>query len=152
MQGYQARPCDPPFMAELAHYEWVELALDVSQDVLLDLAVPEQVLDAVVYLSPLALSLSYRFPVHRIGPGFRPEEAEDPVYLVVYRNEADKVRFMEVNATTSRLLQMVHENTGATVRGLLQHLAHELKLAEDSILAYGGEQIEQLIAERVVLV
>ena len=29
-QGYRAEPDDPAFMLELAHYEWVELALDVS--------------------------------------------------------------------------------------------------------------------------
>ena len=32
MQDHVRRPCDPPFMTELAHYEWVELALDVSQE------------------------------------------------------------------------------------------------------------------------
>jgi hypothetical protein len=30
-QGYTAEPGDPPFILELAHYEWVELALDVSE-------------------------------------------------------------------------------------------------------------------------
>ncbi|OEC36203.1 Putative DNA-binding domain-containing protein [Pseudomonas cuatrocienegasensis] len=30
-QGYVAEAGDPPFVLELAHYEWVELALDVSE-------------------------------------------------------------------------------------------------------------------------
>lgn len=32
LQEYQLRDLDPPFMAELAHYEWVELALDVAEE------------------------------------------------------------------------------------------------------------------------
>ena len=32
MQDYQLRAADPVFMAELAHYEWVELALDIAQE------------------------------------------------------------------------------------------------------------------------
>jgi hypothetical protein len=151
MQDHQARVCDPPFMAELAHYEWVELALDISQEELPPEAVVEDVLAAIPQLSPLAWSLSYRFPVHRIGPGFRPVEAEEPTYLVVYRDRADQVRFMELNATTSRLLEKIRENKAATVGDLLTDLANELGMAKESIYAAGREQLDQLIALSVVL-
>lgn len=152
MQDYQPRACDPPFMAELAHYEWVELALDVSLDELPEDVVVEDVLAAVPLLSPLAWSLRYRFPVHRIGPGFRPVEAVEPTYLVVYRDREDHVRFMELNATTSRLLEKVKENTTDTVGDILAGLARELGMAKEAIFAAGSEQLGELIGLSVVFV
>jgi hypothetical protein len=152
MQDYQARATDPPFLAELAHYEWVELALDTSEEELPEEVEVEEVLAVVPRLSPLAWSLSYRCPVHRIGPGFRPREAAEPTYLAVYRNRADKVRFMELNAMTSRLLEKVRDNKADTARVLLEDLARELGMEGGAMLTPGSEQLRQLVAQSVVLV
>ncbi|HDY83901.1 MAG TPA: DUF2063 domain-containing protein [Halieaceae bacterium] len=152
MQDYSPRDCDPPFMVELAHYEWVELALDVSQEVLPAAVAVDDMLATVLQLSPLAWLLSYQFPVHRIGPGFRPAEVVGPTYLVVYRDREDTVRFMELNAATARLVEIIRDNSTATAVELLVELAGELGMAEESILAYGAEQLQQLIAQSVVLV
>ncbi len=86
-QGYVAEAGDPPFMLELAHYEWVELALDVSEA-----QVPAQ------GWSPLAWPLAYRWPVQRIGADFQPREPEaEPTCLLVWRDAQDKVRFMQLS-------------------------------------------------------
>ncbi|MDE0952350.1 MAG: putative DNA-binding domain-containing protein [Halioglobus sp.] len=151
LNNFEARPCDPPFIAELAHYEWVELALDVSEEEVPSAAVVTDVLGIVPRLSPLAWPLSYQFPVHRIGPGFKPTEAAEPVYLLVYRTSEDDVRFMELNVTTARLLEMIRVNDGATARDLLARLAGELDMAEDAVLAFGAEQLTQLIDQSVVV-
>jgi uncharacterized protein len=152
MQDYSPLPSDPPFLAEMAHYEWVELALDVADVVLPEAIAFEDILVVVPRLSPLAWSLSYRFPVHRIGAGFRPVVAAEPTYLVVYRNRDDRVQFMELNATTSRLLEKLKDNNGETVGGLLVGLAGELNLPAESLLAFGAEQIQELVALSVVLI
>ncbi len=68
------RENDPDWLLELAHYEWVELALAVSDDE------PDwnafdrdgDLFGQCPVLSPLAWPLSYRYPVHRIGPDFQP--------------------------------------------------------------------------------
>ncbi len=151
MQDYSPRDCDPPFMAELAHSEWVEIALDVSQEVLPEPTAVNDLLAAVPQLSPLAWLLSYQFPVHRIGPSFRPAEAQQPTYLVVYRDREDTVRFMELNAATARLVEVIRDNSTATTRELLEHLAGESGMAAESVLAFGSEQLEQLLAQSVVL-
>jgi len=85
MADFTPRECDPPFMAELAHYEWVELALDVSQEeIQCDSVDPDSdPLEGVPVLSPLAWILSYQYPVHEIGMDNQPEEAGEPVYLAV---------------------------------------------------------------------
>jgi hypothetical protein len=152
LETHTLRDCDPPFMAELAHYEWVELALDVSQEVLPEPSAVENVLAAVPGLSPLAWLLSYHYPVQRIGPGFRPTEATDPTYLVVYRNRLDHVCFMELNAATARLLELVRDNSGDSAAEVLGRLAAELGMTEDAMLAFGPAQLEQMIEQSVVLV
>ena len=152
MEDFSPRDCDPPFMAELAHYEWVELALDVSEEELPEPLGTGDMLTAVIQLSPLVWLLSYQFPVHLIGPGFRPAEAQEPTYLAVYRDRGDQVRFMELNAATARLLELVRDNTRSSGDALLRRLASELNIAEDSALAFGSDQLRQLWEQSVVVI
>jgi hypothetical protein len=149
---YRAQACDPPFLAELAHYEWVELALDIAPEVLPDAVAVEDVLSLVPQLSPLAWLLSYRFPVHRIGRGFSLVEPTETTYLVVYRNREDQVRFIALNATTARLLEMVRANTTDSVGGLLDALARELQMPLESIMSFGAQQFNEFLELAVVLV
>jgi hypothetical protein len=154
MNDYTLRDIDPPFLAELAHYEWVELALDISEEVLPDPVEIEDLHATVLKLSPLAWLLSYRFPVHRIGAMFRPTDADigAPTYLVVYRNRADEVRFIELNAATARLLQLLSDNEQQPAATVLAALAGELGLDREAVQAHGVTQLEPLIADGVVLV
>jgi hypothetical protein len=64
---------DPPFMLELAHYEWVELALSLDEADIDTIEVdPEgDLLHGIPVLSPLAWPLSYRYPVHHIRADFQ---------------------------------------------------------------------------------
>lgn len=110
------REGDPVFLLELAHYEWIELALDVSEETIPAAGnLPDDLMLARPIVSPLVANLSYQFPVHKVSPHFQPQ-TPTPTQLLVYRNRADKVCFMEANILTQRLL------------ALLQ--AHSLSLAE----------------------
>ena len=81
----QPEEYDPPFMLELAHYEWVELAVSVSDE---DRNAPPadpngDLLAGSPVVSPVAWNLSYRYPVHRIAPEFQPQAPGDgPTHLV----------------------------------------------------------------------
>ncbi len=155
MQDYAPGPADPPFLTELAHYEWVELALSIDQrEVDQAGAEPDgDLLTGVPVLSPLVWSLQYRYPVHRIGPGSRlPEAPAEDTYLVVYRNRADQVKFMESNAATARLLQLLRENPlGLSGNQLLRQLAEEMK-AESvaSLVTYGLKRLRQFAAQDIL--
>lgn len=150
-QEHRMRECDPPFIAELAHYEWVELALDVSTEVLPPESPPEgDPLAMVPALSPLAWLLSYRYPVHRIGPAFQPAEPGEPVFLLVFRDAGERVRFVELNAPTARLVELVRDNGGASCRELLTGLAAELGMAEDTVLGFGMQQLDEWRRQSVV--
>ena len=70
-------------------------------------------LAGVPAVSPLAWLCGYHFPVHRIGPDFRPEAAdEQPTWLVVYRRLDDRIGFLELNAATARLFELARDNAG----------------------------------------
>jgi hypothetical protein len=71
---------------------------------------------------------------------------------VVYRDQVDHVRFMELNAAVARLLELVRDNDTARSRDLLSVLAREMESPEEPILAFGSDQLQQLIDQSVVLV
>lgn len=146
---------DFPFMRELAHYEWVELALDTSElnieDVVAD---PDgDLLDAHPMQSPLAWSLVYSYPVHKICADFLPQNApEIATYLIVYRNREDRVKFMAINQLTARLLYLLSEDEALTGRQALQRIAIEMAVPDNEPLIQGGLAIlQQLRAAEIIL-
>lgn len=153
METFTPRECDPPFLLELAHYEWVEVALDVSTQTL-DAPVVQQddILAQVPRLSPLAWLLSYAYPVHLIGPEFQPEAPGETTFLVVYRDRQDHVQFVALNAATARLLALVRDNESANCETLLSTLAVELGMGLDAMREFGGAQIAEFVDLGVILV
>lgn len=150
-ERHAQRDCDPPFITELAHYEWVELALDVAEEQPPDLPDGLDPLTRRPRLSPLAWVLSYRFPVHRVGPGFRPTEApEEPTFLAVYRDREESVQFMELNAASARLLEMVRDAELPTGAELLARLAQEMQADPAAVTRFGAEQLNQFAARGIL--
>lgn len=143
---------EPPFLLELAHYEWVELALDVATE-----TIPEDVnregdvLEDCPVVSPLAWRLPYQYPVHKLGPSFQPEAPGDqPTFLIVYRNRKMKVQFMESNAATLRLLQLLEDGASSGRAAILQ-LAEEMQQSDkDALLQYGAGLLQQLLDQDII--
>ena len=145
---------DPPFLRELAHYEWVELALSVAQTPpARELADPNgDLMEQVPVVSPLAWALSYEFPVHRIGPGFIPDApGPQPTHLVVYRNRQDEVKFIEINAVTARLLRLMAPRR-ATGRQLLKRIAREMRHPQpETVIEHGAAMLPGLRERDIIL-
>lgn len=143
----------PPFFLELCHYEWVELALSVAEEELPDegVDVDGDLLHSPVVVSPLIWKLSYRFPVHRIGPEFMPAEpGTDLTHLVVNRRRDDSVGFLEANALTLRLLELLE--TSASGALALAALSEELpRLDERIVYEKGVETLARLRKAEIVL-
>ena len=158
-EGEACIPGDLPFILELAHYEWVELALDVSPEILPD-ALPEQegdsgqgvtLLDFRLQISPLAWRLNYNYPVHKISLEYQPLEAPaQACSLVVYRGLDEKIHFFESNAVTMRLLQLL-EDGRLNARQALEQVALELKHPEPEALVSMGEGVIQQLLDLSIL-
>lgn len=151
----EARPDDPPFLYELAHYEWVELALAVDeQDLAIVNADPAgDLLAGVPVLSPLAWPLAYRFPVHRLAPQHQPAEAPaEPSFYVARRDRRDQVGFIQVNAVTLRLVERLQQHAELTGAAQLEALADELpQLERATVRAGGAGALRELLEADVVL-
>jgi len=106
LQGIQA---DTPWQLELAHYEWVEAQLYLS-----DAEDPPHdpqgdLLQGEPLLSCTARVLAYQWPVERISPDFQPEQAPElPTLLMVYRDASLQVRFSRLAPMAYRLLAQVN--------------------------------------------
>ncbi len=142
---HQAGENDLPFMNELAHYEWVELALQIdTQEFDLSDVDPEgELIAGRPVLSPLAWVLAYAYPVHRISPTNQPQSPEEQsTFLVVYRNRDDKVGFMEINAVTARLLELLQDDNNIGTGGeLLAQIAREIGHPDPQVVSDGGKDI-----------
>lgn len=141
---------DPPYLLELAHYEWAELALTLSADELPPREpLPHDVMGWTPRLSPLAWPLAYGYAVHRIGQNYQPTTSEaTATYLLVYRDRQDQVGFMELNRVSARLLQLIGEHGDQSCRAHLQQIASELQQELDTGLQQAGisllQQLHQL--------
>ena len=146
------QPGDPPFLAELAHYEWVEMAVALADDAGAAAGVDPDgdLLAGTPVLSPLAWTLGYRYPVHRIGPDYRPVE-EEPTFLVVYRDRDDEVGFLVLNPVTARLLEGLRETPTLTGRDLLAGIAAEIGHADPQIVIDGGQAVLEDLRRRGVI-
>lgn len=150
-----ALPGDPPFLYELAHYEWVELALAVDEHDLATIAADPSgdLLDGVPVLSPLAWPLAYRFPVHQLGPGHQPSEAPvEPSFYIARRDRTDQVGVIQVNAVTLRLAERLRDDPDLTGAAQLAALADEVpQLARDAVRSGGAAALREMLEADVLL-
>ena len=156
LQNERQSEQDFPFLLELAHYEWVEMALSIAQaaPVFGDLSFVDDILTRQIALSPLAWPLVYQYPVEQIGPEFLPQAApEKASYLIVYRDSEDHVHFMQTTALTYRLLQLIDQQGGLSGENSLQALAAELsqQLDPQTLLQFGLQTLREL-AEKGILI
>ncbi len=152
---YELQSDDFPFLVELAHYEWVELALSVSDEVndTTDIEPEGNLLDGVPVHSKLAWTFAYQFAVHRISAEYMPDlPGEQPTWLTICRKANDDMDFMELNPVTARLLEMINSNDTDSGRQLLVRLAEELKYPDaDLLIQHGLAAMEEMRGVEILL-
>ncbi len=152
-----ARASDPAWLAELADYEWLETECaqdprEIDEGSRIDAAA--DLLDDVPVLNPLARPRAYRHPVHTIAPGRIPAApSAEPVWLVVYRRRDDRVAFLQLNAVTARLVELLARNDAErNGRTLLLQIADELQHPRPAQLVETGRGVlADLVARELLL-
>ena len=140
----------PAWLPELAHYEWAELAVDI-----MDCTSPAHdsagdPMHAPIVLNPALMNLAYNWPVHRIGPDYRPRKAA-ATHLVVFRDADEQVQFTAINPVTGHLLARLaeHPQTGtAACRAIAEALRHP---APERLLAHAAVLLDELRRQGIVL-
>jgi hypothetical protein len=136
---------DPEYLLELAHYEWMEIAASVADEEpkLIDINREGNLLDEAPAISPLTWPLHYQYPVHKVSPDFHPA-GSGQTFLVVYRDFADDVQFMELKPVSARLLDLLKINeqreTKAHGMQLLLQIADEMEHPNPDAVVTGGLQ------------
>ena len=136
----------PPFLLALAHYEWIELVLSVSNrssDRAIDAA--GNLMAGVPLLNPVLANLHYDWPVHRIAPRRKVKPAE--TWLLVFRDADDRVQFSEINAFTARLLTLLEAGT-LNGRAALQMIATESHHPDPALVINAGAALLQDLRAR----
>jgi len=165
LQAREARADDPPCLFELAHYEWLELALMIAPagvPVVIDPA--GDLLASPPVLTPVLSLCCYRFPVQSIGPnrsGWRQWKKRtiaadtDPQFILGLRDDADEVRFIELSAITAQLIQRlidqdpVHAIPG---REILWRLAAESGHPDpERFVSHGATTLHELRAQGAIV-
>lgn len=146
---------DPPWLRELAHYEWVELALQISEARSDEIAhAPDgDLLDGRPLVSPLAWPFAYLWPVHRIGPDYRPDTMPETPTLLMLRREADgTVSFHALTPLAFRLLERLDGMPGLSGREQLHALAAEAGATDlDAFQRDGAAMLMRMRAEGTIL-
>jgi len=146
---------DLPFLVELAHYEWVELALSLDEHEI-D-AVPHDpagdVVLAAPVVSPLLRMQVYRFPVQRISTSFQPRHApETPTCLVVCRRRDDEIMFTELTPLSYQLLEVLKANPGVTGLDVIEALVAALGAEQPDAMIAAAKDILRRFREREILI
>ena len=140
----------PSYLLALAHYEWIELVLSVSNRCA-DRAFDAEgdLVEGVPLLNPVLANLHYDWPVQRIAPRRKVPPAE--TFLLVFRDAADQVQFSEINAFTARLLTLLEPGT-LTGRAALAQIAEESRHPGPAlILQAGAALLDDLRARGAIL-
>lgn len=136
-----------PFLAEFMHYEWLELAVSVSPDEP-DLAAVESdgdLLQGRPALNPSARLACYHYPVHHIGPRYQPGAPDTQAHCyLLFRDETDAVRFIQLNPLSARLLELLREDRPSG-RAALVNLAGQMDPAQyERFIQAGGDLLRDL--------
>jgi len=154
LQEERNNPRDFPFLLELAHYEWVEMALSIAkEDSVCNHRIVDNWLTQTVQLSSLAWPLVYQYPVHKIAPSFLPIQLPtQPTFLVAYRNSLDDVGFIEITPITYQLLNLIEAHQGIVIADCLEQISTQLQHSDPDIINSAGLTIIKQLAEKNIII
>ncbi len=140
----------PAYLAQLAHYEWVELAVSSQQTANIPLSQRTDLLNEKPVLAPAHMLLEYDYAVHKISQRKLPKVTEK-TYLMVFRNAEFEVKFIELNPITFQLLQLIEENK-MTGEQVLMRLAEAMQHPNvDAVIAFGAEILSDLANQQAII-
>jgi hypothetical protein len=150
---YQLGEFDRVFMRELAHYEWLELDVSVRKSDQIAKVWDGHSPIIQVQMSDLASLVSYQYPVHQVSVDFKPSQASEIVYLVVYRDTTDEVNFTLVNTVTAHLLNTIMQQGAATTEPLIKMMVEAMpQLDVQQITGSLQQVLQQLLKQEILLV
>ncbi|WP_298773984.1 putative DNA-binding domain-containing protein [uncultured Shewanella sp.] len=130
---------DPPFMLELAHYEWLELVVSIALDNPLHGFIEKtEVASKPLCLSSSAQVAQYAYDVQHISVDHQPKEpAKVPQLFCVYRDKAYDVNFLALSPLTAQVLGYLSQFESLTLAEINTWLLQTFTAMEPSHLQQG---------------
>lgn len=140
----------PAYLQQLAHYEWVELAVGAQQTEVTELSKKMDLLNERPILAPACRLLEYDYAVHKISKRHFPNTTEKTC-LLVFRNSEHQVKFIELNAITFQLLDLIQKNE-MTGKQALSWLAEAIDHPDtDAMIRFGTEILTDLANQQAII-
>jgi hypothetical protein len=144
---------DLPFLAELAHFEWIELvlsiaeALPVENESLSDV----QLMEEVLVFTPVLKLMHYVWPVQQLNPRYQPDELPSvATHILGFRNAEDQVQFVALNPATANL--MLKLQNGRTAKQALQEFGKNLQPLElANLMLFGKDILRDLYCQGAII-
>lgn len=142
---YQVTEQDPPFMLELAHYEWLELVVAVAQDDPNQQLIEtgwQEITQIKLCVSTTAQIAQYAFDVQHISPSHQPSEPSDkPQFFCIYRDAEEEVVFLQLNPLTAQVLAYMAQYNYVDYEVLIDWLLTTYAQIEPDALRQGCQQL-----------
>lgn len=140
----------PDYFEQLAHYEWVELAVASQPTAPKKLSKKVDLLNEKPVLAPAHMLLKYDFAVHKISKKHLPKSTES-THLLVFRNASNQVKFIELNSMTFELLRLINENSMTGEQALVR-LAEAINHPDtDVIIQFGVGILADLVSQQAII-
>ena len=140
----------PIYFEQLAHYEWVELAVNSQPTTPPKLSKTPDFLNEKPVLAPANKLLQYDYAVHKISARHKLKTSAK-TYLLVFRNLENKVKFIELNPVTFQLLKLIGENN-ITGKQALIRLAEDMQHPDaNAVIQFGLEILQDLANQQAII-
>ncbi|MCF6254425.1 MAG: putative DNA-binding domain-containing protein [Thiomicrorhabdus sp.] len=159
---FEPKESDPAFLLELAHYEWVELALSVSTDVGFEggekTSKAELSWDKSYQLSPVAWPLAYEWPVHRLSEVYQPKtKPAETTTLLVYRHleqddtdsmPQEKIDFIELSPLLYQSLMAL--GSASSAQEAFETVAEPYNIPADQLQPFAEQTLHELVSLNIL--
>ena len=139
----------PSYLPHLAHFEWLELDLYVSEKVN-TLRFSEDLGEGkIVFTQPCQL-VTYPYPVHLIRKGYKSKTRTEDCYYLFYRDAALDVKWMLLNPAQAKLIHLLL-NKKMLLSKALKKIAAELKLPINFVKHSALENLQSFQQKGIIL-
>lgn len=122
--GYQTFNA-PEFLVDLLRFEWMEVAVYSMQDleILSFVAVDNWLIDSLCF-NPHYQILEFQYPVHQLNK-LKPEVHKGQYFILAFRDDVGKVRFMSIQAIQAVLIDTLIQNPGISALDVFSSMAND---------------------------
>ncbi|MDI9348037.1 MAG: putative DNA-binding domain-containing protein [Methylacidiphilales bacterium] len=144
----------PPYLLELAHYEWVELAILTSKNTPLPAFKKKIKLDKPVVLVPISQIYLYRFPVHTFTTKMYKSAVikrqtksarTTPIHLVMFRKIDYTLGVREVTAAMALLINACIQTPKKILHRHILTIAKTMNIQQDQCKQFENQAMQNLL-------